>query len=599
MEVWAAKLPQGYGFGGSAECASNERGAWRELDLHTRCPVWLAPKFLHPATPPAHPCFRTANGLWTMNETATQLEQLASRAVTLYTRPTVALQLVELAEDPTADAKALKECVSQDPALACKLLRVVNSSLYGLHRPVADLNQAIGLLGIKPLKLLVLGFNLPDTLFAEVAARELEWYWTNTLTRAVAARMLSEQLWRLPGDEAFIAGLLQDIGILVLLRELGEPYARFLTGVIHEKCNLATLEQDTLGFDHVQLSAALLARWQLPQRLVSAIEVPQRTARLARMSSPEADLPQILHLAELLMQLVGQHRLGVLGELLEAGRLYRGLTRSKLVSLVEGLQPQVDQLAEVLAVELAADRDYVGVLVKAQKQMGVLGEQIAADAAAGDDDEIYGQLLAHTGELTDAMQSFLGRKRKPNAAEGSAQKHAAHYGQHRARGFVGRAAEGSNERGNLVQSLTSAATRCRERRQELSLLVVECGSGEAELPLGMQAAHDGAICTLVAACEAANQERPKIVPLADGRVAVVLMDCERRTALAISHDAIREFGEHSAADESNRARVISIGVATVSAVPKNFDAGQLVESAVRCLTAARAGGISAVKSIEV
>ena len=171
----------------------------------------------------------------------------------------------------------------QDPALACKLLRVVNSSLYGLHRPVADLNQAIGLLGIKPLKLLVLGFNLPDSLFAEVAARELEWYWTNTLTRAVAARMLGEQLWHDAGDEAFIAGLLQDIGILVLLRELGEPYARFLTGVIDEKCHLAVLEQDTLGFDHLQLTAALLAKWQLPQRLVNAIEVPKRTSRLDRV----------------------------------------------------------------------------------------------------------------------------------------------------------------------------------------------------------------------------------------------------------------------------------------------------------------------------
>src|SRR5438477_444776 len=142
----------------------------------------------------------------------------------------------------------------------------------------------------------------------EVAARELQWYWTNTLTRAVAARLLSDQLWRQSGDEAFIAGLLQDIGILVLLRELGEPYAKFLTGVIDEKCHLAALEQDTLSFDHNQLSAALLERWQMPARVVDAIAAPKKVARLARMTSPEADLPQILHLAELLMQLVGQWR---------------------------------------------------------------------------------------------------------------------------------------------------------------------------------------------------------------------------------------------------------------------------------------------------
>ena len=288
------------------------------------------------------------------------------------------------------------------------MLRVVNSSLYGLHRPVADLNQAIGLLGIKPLKLLVLGFNLPDALFAEVAARELEWYWTNTLTRAVAARLIAEQLWHQSGDEAFIAGLLQDIGILVLLRELGEPYAKFLTGVIDEKCHLASLEQDTLGFDHNQLSAALLARWQLPERLVEAIAAPKKLARLSRMTPPEGDLPQILHLAEMLMQLVGQRRLCVLTDLLEAGKLYRGMTKSKLAMLVEGLQPQVDQLAESLSLELSEERDYVQMLVDAHRQMAALGEQIAGESAAAlEEDQIYNDLLAHTTELSDAMQQFL------------------------------------------------------------------------------------------------------------------------------------------------------------------------------------------------
>src|SRR5204862_2819180 len=122
-----------------------------------------------------------------MSEVTSQLEEIASRAITLYSRPTVAMELVRLAEEPRVDARALKECVAQDPALTCKVLRVVNSSLYGLNRPVVDLNQAIGLIGIKPLKLLVLGFTLPDALFAEVAARELQWYGTSTLTRAVAA----------------------------------------------------------------------------------------------------------------------------------------------------------------------------------------------------------------------------------------------------------------------------------------------------------------------------------------------------------------------------------------------------------------------------
>jgi HD-like signal output (HDOD) protein len=410
-----------------------------------------------------------------MNEVAPQLEEIASRAVTLYSRPTVAMELMRLADQPSIGASALKDCVAQDPALTCKVLRVVNSSLYGLNRPVADLNQAIGLIGIKPLKLLVLGFNLPDSLFAEVAARELEWYWTNTLTRAVAARLIAEQLWRQSGDEAFIAGLLQDIGILVLLRELGEPYAKFLTGVIEEKCHLASLEQDTLGFDHNQLSAALLSRWQLPERLVEAIAAPKKIARLSRMSSPEGDLPQILHLAEMLMQLVGQRRLCVLSDLLEAGKLYRGMTKSKLAMLVEGLQPQVDQLAESLSLELSEDRDYMQMLVDAHGQMASIGEQIAGEsAAAAKDDHAYNELLAHTNDLSDAMKQFL----KPGDApekEGKrwSGQHAAHNDDKFVREALADQFAECKDNSALVRKLKSAASRCRERRQELSLLLAE------------------------------------------------------------------------------------------------------------------------------
>jgi hypothetical protein len=389
----------------------------------------------------------------------------------------------------------------------------------------------------------------------------------------------------------------------VLLHELGEPYAHFLSGVIDEKCHLASLEQDTLGFDHIQLSAALLARWQLPAQLVHAIEAPKRMNRLSRMSSPEGDLPQILHLAELLAQLVGQRRLGVLPDLLEAGKLYRGMTKSKLAELVEGLQPQVDQLAEVLSLELTDDRDYVGMLVEAQRKMAVLGEEIAGESASGSDDAIYAELLAHTGELTDAMQAFLAGKSSRPASDGQrSHSHAAHYGQHATRGFAGRKSEVPAEQATLMRKLVEAAKRCRARRQELSLLVVEPGAsgldndpqGETAGPLARRALAD--------ACDAFNSEKVILVSLADRGAAAIISDCERQSALLVARQAIAEVakqnGLKSAAD-GDMSTTLSVGVATVSVVPKNFDPARVLESAMRCLSAARACGTSAVKSIEV
>jgi HD-like signal output (HDOD) protein len=537
----------------------------------------------------------------TMNVTAKHLDEIASRAMTLYTRPTVAMEIVRLAEEPRVDAKRLKECVAQDPALACKILRVVNSSLYGLQRPVADLNQAIGLLGIKPLQLLVLGFNLPDALFAEVAARELRWYWTNTLTRAVAARLLAEQLWNQAGDEAFIAGLLQDIGILVLLRELGEPYARFLTGVIDEKCHLAALEQDTLGFDHVQLSAALLAKWQLPRRLIDAIAMPQRIAKLARLESSDGDLPQVLHLSELLMQLVGQGRLQVLPELLEAGKCYRGMTKAKLAALVEGLQPSVDQLGQALSLELTEERDYKQTLLAAHRQMAELSEQLARGLGPGSsDDPVYSQLLAHSSDLSGAMQDFLSRGGAVDTGRidqsGVARRESPI---HRAISTVTPPAVLTSA-STFVNTLVWAANRCRDRREELSLLIMEPsvpGGAGAQLRLASYQARRA----LESACAALDPKNVTLVSLSELRTAVILINCERRAAIAVAQSAISTLAKTfiSPTENDHGSATLGIGVATASVVPKNFDPGRMIERGARCLSAARACGTSAVKSIEV
>ncbi|MCA9261018.1 MAG: HDOD domain-containing protein, partial [Planctomycetales bacterium] len=199
------------------------------------------------------------------------IDQIVGRAGSLYTLPAVAVEVLDLTNNPEVDLAALKTCIERDPALVVKLLRVVNSSLFGLSREVSDLNQALAMLGVKPLKLLVLGFSLPENLFAEVASEQLAWYWNTTLARAVAARELSEQLLGQSGDDAFLAGLLQDIGALVLLGELKEPYARFLAEVTANSADLHRLEVASLGFDHTELSAALLERWNMPTTLVAAI----------------------------------------------------------------------------------------------------------------------------------------------------------------------------------------------------------------------------------------------------------------------------------------------------------------------------------------
>jgi hypothetical protein len=257
----------------------------------------------------------------------------------------------------------------------------------------------------------------------------------------------------------------------------------------------------------------------------------------------------------------------------------------------------------VLSLELSEERDYVQMLVDAQRQMAMLGEQIAGESASAKEDEVYNQLLAHTDELSDAMRQFLrGDKRPDKIDKRWAAQHAAHDEKARRRGRSNAGANESDHAAALVHKLTAAATRCRERRQELSLLVAEPNVTYDASDPRTELMVDGVRRALKLACAALDGKSELIVTLANKQVAAILSNCDRRGALSIANQTISEIS--SSPINGNRgsdalATSLSIGVATMSAVPRNFDPERMIESAARCLSAARACGISTVKSIEV
>ncbi|NUQ65120.1 MAG: HDOD domain-containing protein, partial [Pirellulales bacterium] len=318
-----------------------------------------------------------------MNHPAPHLDCLIAKAGQLYTLPAVAMQVLELTGDPSVDTHALKKCVENDPALTTKILQVVNSSLFGLSGHVSDLNQALALLGIKPLKLLVLGFSLPTRFFQDIAGEVLSDYWRHTLTKAVAAREITETLWRQAGDEAFIAGLLQDLGSLLLIQELGEPYVELLRKVRTEGADLLGCERRALGFDHTTLTAAILRRWRLPEVLSAAVEVGTGSREAHWPASQTPDLRQVLQLAELVARLLADAETGVLGELLATGRQFCSLTPARLDDLVSTLGEKVRQLADVFSLQLPGGADYVDILARAHRRLAEVASEAAAEMIAG------------------------------------------------------------------------------------------------------------------------------------------------------------------------------------------------------------------------
>jgi hypothetical protein len=270
------------------------------------------------------------------------------------------------------------------------------------------------------------------------------------------------------------------------------------------------------------------------------------------------------------------------------------------------LQSQVDQLAESLSLELTEERDYVQILRNANAQMSAIGEEIAGDAAsAAREDRVYKDLLAHSNELTDAMQTFL----KAGSAEAEevdgkrwAGKHAAHTDDKFVRQPVTDQFAECKDGSALARKLLVAASRCRKRRQELSLLLLEPNVYDIHADTDGELASQQARESLGRACTMLEGDEVMLVSMGGGRVAAILMNCDRPAALSVANHAISELSRsngHINREMFDPATTVSVGVATASVVPRNFDAHQLIDSATRCLSAARTCGISTVKSIEV
>lgn len=191
--------------------------------------------------------------------------------------PQVALRVIELSQKENTSCDELARVIEHDQGLAAKILRTANSSFYGLRRPCATVNQAVVMLGFSSVKSLALGFSLVG-MFTPNAASTFDYtaYWRRGLYTAVAARRIAAEAGRYDGDEAFLGGLLQDIGMMAMYRALGERYLRVLDLTGNDHRTLVRFELSELEVQHPEVGALLARRWKLPDALVMPIKYHER-----------------------------------------------------------------------------------------------------------------------------------------------------------------------------------------------------------------------------------------------------------------------------------------------------------------------------------
>src|SRR5438105_1490677 len=196
-----------------------------------------------------------------------QLIQRIRQCPTLPSLPSIAVQVLDLAQRANVDIAEIARIISKDPALSGKILRTVNSSFYGRSQHVSTISHALVILGLQSVKTLVLGFSLVTNLTKNKSKgfKHLT-YWKRSICAATAARALAAKINLVQQEEAFLAALLMDIGMLVLDQVIGEPY-----GEIHAKIkshnDLSAAEKDALDATHGEVGGILAEQWKLPPLL--------------------------------------------------------------------------------------------------------------------------------------------------------------------------------------------------------------------------------------------------------------------------------------------------------------------------------------------
>ena len=181
-------------------------------------------------------------------------------------------EIEEALNDPQGSLATVADAIAQDPDFTARLLRLGNSAYYGFPRRLTTVTETISLIGLQQVQDLISASSIVDT-FAGLspAAVNMGSFWQHSLACGIGARALAQARREPKPDSYFVAGLLHDVGRLVLFSQAPKMAKEVFLAYGQERLLLREAEVKVLGYDHAQIGEALLRLWQLPANLVYAV----------------------------------------------------------------------------------------------------------------------------------------------------------------------------------------------------------------------------------------------------------------------------------------------------------------------------------------
>jgi len=228
--------------------------------------------------------------------------KLVRRSIKLSSLPEVYFRINNVLNDPNSSFGDIAEVISGDVSLSARLMKIVNSSFYGFPAKIDTIAHAVSIIGTWQLRDLALSTTILTT-FKGVSEKHINMnsFWRHSITCGIAARLIAIQNREPNPERLFLAGILHDVGRLVLLENLPEEANIIMDRFSKEDKLLCQVEKETLGFDHADIGAALMDYWNLPEYLKEVIAYHHNPLAAPRFGYEAS----IIHLADIITKSIG------------------------------------------------------------------------------------------------------------------------------------------------------------------------------------------------------------------------------------------------------------------------------------------------------
>jgi putative nucleotidyltransferase with HDIG domain len=274
------------------------------------------------------------------------LDALLRNQIKLPSLPTIFSQIVELMSDPNSSANDFSDVISKDPSLTARLLKIVNSVFYGYRSKVDTISQAVLIIGTNELYALCLSTsvltmfkNIPSTLVNMTS------FWKHSIGCGIVAKKIAAFKKEANLEKFFVAGLLHDIGRLIIYNELPGPAHKAISLAGQHNELLYNAETEILGFHHAKIGGRLMNKWKLPSKLDDMIQFHHHPENASEHSDTA-----IIHISDIIINAL---KFGSSGEqfvppLNPIAWKTVGLPAGMLPEIVQETASDIDELSSIL-----------------------------------------------------------------------------------------------------------------------------------------------------------------------------------------------------------------------------------------------------------